>query len=90
VRFWVRVTPRGRADEIIGVGESGELRARVMAAPSDGRANEALRRLIAGELGVAPSLVSIERGHSARTKQIAVDDVDAEEALRRWPGLRVR
>lgn len=90
MRLWVRMTPRAATDEVIGVGESGEFRARVMAPPSDGRANEALRHLIAGELGVPPSLVSIERGHTARNKQIAVDEVDVEEALRRWPGLRVR
>ena len=90
MQFRVRVTPRAAADEITGVGESGELRARVKAAPSDGRANDAVRRLIARELGVAATLVTIDRGHTSRDKHIAVEDVDAAEVLRRWPRLRVR
>jgi uncharacterized protein YggU (UPF0235/DUF167 family) len=57
--------------------------------PTDGRANDAVRRLIAEELGHAPSMVTVERGHAARDKQIVVH-VNAEEVLRRWPGLRVR
>ena len=31
VRLWVRLTPRGGADRIDGIGPAGELRARVRA-----------------------------------------------------------
>ena len=39
VRFVVRLTPRGGADRIDGVGEDGVLRVRVAAAPVDEAAN---------------------------------------------------
>ncbi|HEY7598424.1 MAG TPA: DUF167 domain-containing protein [Candidatus Limnocylindrales bacterium] len=86
-RIWVRLVPRGGADRIDGVGPDGELRARVRAAPADGAANEALRRLLADELRIAPSAVAIESGHAARRKRVALA---AERALvvARWPGLR--
>lgn len=85
--FHVRVTPRGGADRIEGVGEAGELRVRVRAAPADGAANAGLLRLLAGALGVAPSNVRIERGVSSRTKRMSVDGVDPAAVGARWPGL---
>jgi uncharacterized protein YggU (UPF0235/DUF167 family) len=46
--------------------------------------------VIADALGVAPSRVTITRGHGARDKLVAVEDVAAEELVGRWLGLRVR
>ena len=64
------------------VGErGGAIVIRVTAPPVDGRANEALCRLIAKAAGVAPSSVQIVRGHSSRDKVVRVADVD-EAALR--------
>lgn len=83
----MRVTPRGGVNRVDGVGPDGELRVRVSAAPAEGAANSALLRLIAEACDIAPSRVRIERGATARLKQVAVEDV-AEDALRsRWPGL---
>ena len=55
---------------------------RVNAPPVDGRANDALCRLIAARAGVAPSRVSILRGAKARDKVVRVQGVDTG-ALRR-------
>jgi uncharacterized protein len=86
----VHVTPRAGRDQIEGVGSAGELRVRVRAAPADGAANAATQRLLASELGIAPSRVALVRGPRSRTKLFALDDVDSTELLARWPGLLTR
>lgn len=74
-RIKVRLQARARKDELIGVRD-GVLLARVSAPPVEGRANRALRRLIARQVGVSPSMVTIVTGERARDKLIRVDGVD--------------
>ena len=88
IRFAVRLTPRGGADRIEGVGD-GVLRARVSAPAVEGAANEALLRLLARELGVAHGAVRLVSGATTRRKLVVVTGVRAEALLARWPGLRV-
>jgi len=87
VRFSVRLTPRGGREAVDGVGEDGALRARVAAPPVDGAANEALCRLLARALGVAPGGVRIVGGASGRRKLVEVD-ADPTAVAAAWPGLR--
>jgi uncharacterized protein YggU (UPF0235/DUF167 family) len=61
---------------------------RVTAPPVDGKANDALCRLIAKKAGVAPSRVTLIRGHTARDKVVRVEGVE-ERALRAALGLAV-
>jgi uncharacterized protein YggU (UPF0235/DUF167 family) len=61
---------------------------RVTAPPVDGKANDALCRLIAKKAGVAPSKVTVLRGHTGRDKTLRVDGVDSA-ALRAALGLPV-
>jgi uncharacterized protein YggU (UPF0235/DUF167 family) len=56
----------------------GVLQARVTAAPVDGKANRALCRLIAKQVGVAPSRVTVIRGAKSRDKVVMVEGVSAE------------
>ena len=70
-----------------GVDEQGVLRVRVRAAPIDGAANEALLRLIAEEVGVPRSLVSMMGGSSARTKVVAVDESARQRVAELWPNV---
>jgi len=86
-RLAVRLTPRGGADRIEGVGEDGTLRVRVSAPPVDGAANEALCRLVAAELGVARSRVGVIAGAGSRRKVLEIEGVDAGAPAARWPGL---
>jgi hypothetical protein len=67
----------------------GVLRCRVGAAPVDGEANAALCRLLAAELGVAPSAVRIVSGATGRRKRLTVAGVGREALVARWPGLAV-
>lgn len=72
----VRVTPRGGRDAIEGVRTDAEgaawLQVRVRAAPEGGRANQAVVRLLAKALGVAPSAVEVIAGSGARNKRLLV------------------
>jgi uncharacterized protein (TIGR00251 family) len=77
LKIKVRLTPRASRDEIAGYSD-GVLRVRVTAPPVDGKANAALRKLIAKRLGVAPSRVTIERGAKGRDKLLAVEGADPD------------
>jgi uncharacterized protein (TIGR00251 family) len=81
----IRLQPRARRDEVVGERE-GAVLVRVTAPPVDGKANEALCRLIAKKAGVAPSRVRVIRGHTARDKTLDVEGVDIA-ALRAAIGL---
>ena len=54
----------------------GVLVVRVAAPPLDGRANEALCQLLAKQLGVRASRVTVLRGHRSRDKLVQVAGVD--------------
>ena len=73
----VRLQPRARRDEIVGERE-GRVVVRVTAPPVDGKANDALCRLIAKAAGVAPSRVAVVKGHTAREKVVRVEGIDGE------------
>ena len=55
---------------------------RVAAPPVEGRANHALRKLIAKRAGVAAGRVSVIRGERSRDKLVRVEGMTAEELRR--------
>ncbi|HEX6421598.1 MAG TPA: DUF167 domain-containing protein [Acidimicrobiales bacterium] len=68
------------------VGRHGDaLKVRVAAAPERGRANEALTRLLAAELGVRRSDVAVVAGAAGRRKRVRVRGVGADR-LAAWLG----
>ncbi len=77
-RIAVRLQPRAHRDELVALRE-GVLVARVSAPALEGRANQALRRLLAEHLRVAPSRVTILRGERSREKLIEIDGIDQAE-----------
>ena len=77
----VQVVPRASRSEVVGE-HNGALRVRIAAPPVDGAANEELVRVLAKKFGVARSAVSIVGGQSARTKQVRVEGVKAEDLER--------
>jgi uncharacterized protein (TIGR00251 family) len=81
VRLRVRVQPRASRSELMGV-RGDELKVRVAAPPMDGAANEALVRLLADRIGVAPSSVTIRGGAWSRSKTVVVSGVTLEHAAR--------
>jgi uncharacterized protein len=72
----VRLTPRGGRDAIEGIESRADgravVKARVRAAPSEGEANDALCRLLARALDVAPRNVTIATGATARIKRVMI------------------
>jgi uncharacterized protein YggU (UPF0235/DUF167 family) len=80
----VRVTPRGGRDAIDGWTDDGILRVKVAAAPADGKANEAVARVMARAAGVPISHVRIVSGASSRTKVIELDGLTAEQLRERF------
>ena len=82
-RLRVRLTPGGGADRIDGLATDADglpyLKARVRAAPEDGKANAALEALIAKALGVAKGKVSVVRGHTARLKTLEIEGATEAE-----------
>ena len=59
----------------------GTLRVSVKAPPHGGQANVALLELLASELGVAKSRLSIVRGLTSRDKVVAVEGLAEEDVL---------
>ena len=83
MRLKLRVTPKSRADEIMGLTEEGVLQIRVAAAPQEGEANQAVLRLLSRALGVPRAAVRLKGGAASRDKWVEVDGMDAAEAKRR-------
>jgi uncharacterized protein len=67
----IRVIPRARRDEV-GGQRAGRLLVRTMAAPVDGQANDAVRKLVAKHFGVPARNVEIESGHHSRDKTLRI------------------
>ena len=83
----LRLTPRGGRDEIDGIATLSDgscvLKVRVRAAPQDGEANEAARKVIAKALKIAASSVMLEAGATSRVKVMMIigDPVVLESAI---------
>jgi uncharacterized protein (TIGR00251 family) len=76
VALTVRLVPKGGRDAIEGIETRPDgrcvLKVRVRALPSEGKANAALIRLLAGALGVAPGRVELDAGARARIKRLKI------------------
>ncbi len=71
----VRLTPRAKSDRLLAVvdGEGRRIvRAAVTAPPEDGRANEALLRLLARELDMPRRDLAIRAGATGRNKLVRI------------------
>jgi uncharacterized protein len=81
-RLRVRVSPGGRRAEVVGRhGEAWKLR--VTAPPVDGKANEAVLRLLAETLAVPRARVALVAGHAGRDKVVELTGIDPAETDRR-------
>lgn len=82
----VKVTPRAGRDEIAGIVAGAEgtawLAVRLRSAPTDGRANAALLRLMAETLTVPASKIAVVAGAAARWKRLRIESDPGEVASR--------
>ena len=74
----LKVTPRAGRSEFAGVTEEW-LRVRLAAPPVDGKANEALIKLLARKLGIPRGAVEIISGDTARLKRVKLLGVAQEQ-----------
>ncbi len=77
VLIWIKAVPGASRNEITGV-IGGRLKVRISAAPEAGKANTAIRKLIAKTLGVKATQVTIEKGQAKLEKLLCVSGVDAQ------------
>ena len=66
------VIPGAKRTEVVGLHD-GALRLRLAAPPVDGKANEALLRWLASELGQPRRALTLLRGASGRRKQVLIE-----------------
>ena len=76
------VLPRASRDGVAGIAGDA-VRVRLTAPPLENRANEALVRFLAADLGVPRSRVEIVAGKRGRKKIVRVAGVSRTEILRR-------
>ena len=77
------MTPRGRADQVVGSRAEGVIRVRVTAAPEDGAANKAALALLRRRLGLAAGALRIVGGAASRRKWLEADGISEEDLWRR-------
>lgn len=69
--FAVRVTPKASRNAVMV--EDGAIRVYVTTVPEDGKATQAVIKLLAKSLGVAKSRLTLIRGGASRDKQFRLD-----------------
>ena len=67
----VYLQPKSSKNEVVGPYRDG-IKVKITAPPIEGKANEALIRFLAKELGVPPSCVEIIRGEHSREKTLKI------------------
>jgi len=76
----VYLQPKSSKNEIVGPYRDG-IKIKVTAPPNEGKANEALIRLLGKEFGISPSSIEIIKGHHSREKTLKVLGVPSQEHL---------
>ncbi|WP_342000534.1 DUF167 domain-containing protein [Microbacterium sp. LWH7-1.2] len=73
MQYTVRVKAGSRRGPLVEASDDG-LVVHVKERAVDGAANKGVVRVLAAHFGVAPSRVTILRGHTARIKRVEVDE----------------
>ncbi len=68
----VRVTPKASRNAVVAEGDT--IRVYVTTVPEDGKANQAVTKLLAKKLGIAKSRLELIRGATSRDKLFRVAD----------------
>ncbi len=76
----VYLQPRSSKNEIVGPYRDG-IKVKVTAPPIEGKANEALIRFLAKELGISSSYIEILKGHHSREKTLKILGLAIQEHL---------
>lgn len=74
----VRLQPRASRDGIEGM-HGDALKVKVTAPPVEGKANKAVKKLLAKQLGLSPSQVEIIAGERSREKLLRISGISRAE-----------
>ena len=78
----VKVAPRSSRNYIIGE-KKGVYKIKLTAPPVEGRANKALKELLAKKLGLSKGNIEIISGEHSRTKSIRIHGLSLDDVERR-------
>jgi uncharacterized protein (TIGR00251 family) len=78
----IRLYPNARRSEVLGFTDD-VLQVKVAAPPVKGKANRELIACLSRALGVHQSSLTIVKGHTSRSKVMAVEGLSLEEIIRR-------
>jgi uncharacterized protein (TIGR00251 family) len=78
VTLKVRLQPRASRDGIDDL-HGDALKVKVTAPPVEGRANKAVKKLLAKELGLSPSQIEIIAGERSREKVLRISGISRAE-----------
>jgi uncharacterized protein (TIGR00251 family) len=81
-RISLRVSPNAPKNEVVGFS-GGTLRVKIAAPPLKGKANRELVAFLSRLLGVSQSSLAIIKGHTSRSKTVAVIGLSQQEVLGR-------
>jgi len=81
VTLKVLLQPRASRDGIVGM-HGDALKVKVSAPPLEGRANKALKKLLAEHLAIPPSRIEIITGQRSREKLLSIFGISREEVER--------
>tara|TARA_B100000686_G_C16410573_1_gene772004 strand:- start:17 stop:316 length:300 start_codon:yes stop_codon:yes gene_type:complete len=80
IRFSAIIQPRSSKNEVTGIYK-GAIKIRLTSPPVDGAANKSCLHFFSKWLDVAPSKISITRGHSSKNKTIKVVGLSEKQFL---------
>ncbi len=83
--FKVYLQPKSSKNESIGPFRDG-IKIKVTAPPVEGKANEALIRFLAKELGISMSSIKIVKGRRSREKTVRISEI-LDEGLMKKLGM---
>ena len=75
----IYVITGSKIDKIEKFNSEGLLKVRVKAKPVEGKANEAIIKLISKSLGIPTSKISIKTGKHSRNKTLEIDGYEIEQ-----------
>jgi uncharacterized protein len=78
----VYVIPNAKVDKVVGE-YGGAIKIKLQAPAIEGKANAALRRVLAEKLSIPQRAIVLERGERSRDKVIRIDGLSEEEVRRR-------
>jgi uncharacterized protein (TIGR00251 family) len=83
----IQVQPRAKRSEVLGFVD-GILRLKVSAPPIEGKANKEVVSFLGDVLDIATSNIDIERGHTSKTKVIAISGLNRDQIYERLEAAR--